>query len=199
MDSYTVIFQDFDSSILKTQEVRSGKPASPPEEPKRDGYIFAGWDKDFMVVTENMIVKAEYLRITNTKFRINTVTSHSGVDRVEVPICIVNNPGILGMRLSISYDETIMKLKECRSGIALSALTFIEPSVYTSGCNFLWYGSEIGEIVDGEMLILVFEIKDNVKEGKYPIKLKWSEKDVYDYNCDLIEPQVVEGAIEIIN
>ncbi|MDV0445440.1 hypothetical protein MmiAt1_10180 [Methanimicrococcus sp. At1] len=57
---YTVIFQDWDGTELKTETVASGENAEAPENPKRNGYTFTGWDKDFSSVFENLIITAEY-------------------------------------------------------------------------------------------------------------------------------------------
>ena len=77
-------------------------------------------------------------------------------------------------------------------------MTFQEPSKFASGCNFVWYGSETGEVVDGEMLILTFEIADNAKAKEYPITISWNDRDIYDSNCDMLNPKVVEGGITIV-
>lgn len=57
---YTVTFVDGQGKILKIQKVQSGKSATAPAAPKRSGYTFAGWDKDFSKVTANMTVTAKW-------------------------------------------------------------------------------------------------------------------------------------------
>ncbi|WP_409015525.1 Ig-like domain-containing protein [Anaerostipes caccae] len=56
----TVIFKDYDQSILEIQKVNYGEGAKAPEVPKRKGYTFKGWDKDFSKVTEEREVTARY-------------------------------------------------------------------------------------------------------------------------------------------
>lgn len=58
--SYTVIFEDWDGTPLKVQQVASGESAQAPAVSPREGYDFTGWNRDFSSVTENMIVKAQY-------------------------------------------------------------------------------------------------------------------------------------------
>ncbi len=55
---YTVQFTDGQGNLLETQTIASGKAATAPSVPTRDGYILSGWDKDISNVTGNMIVNA---------------------------------------------------------------------------------------------------------------------------------------------
>ena len=57
---YTVVFKDWDGTILDTQEVESGQAAIEPTNPSRDGYIFIGWDKECSNVLMDMIIYAQY-------------------------------------------------------------------------------------------------------------------------------------------
>ena len=57
---YTVIFQDWDGSILKNEQVEQGKSATAPADPVREGYTFVGWDKDFSNVQSDLTVTAQY-------------------------------------------------------------------------------------------------------------------------------------------
>ena len=64
-DKYTVTFQDWNGTVLDTQEVERGKPAKAPANPYREPengfiYTFDGWDKDFSYITENTVVTAKY-------------------------------------------------------------------------------------------------------------------------------------------
>jgi Leucine-rich repeat (LRR) protein len=57
---HTVVFQDYDGSILKTQTVSHGEDAAAPIDPVREGYTFKGWDTSFTNVMESFIVTALY-------------------------------------------------------------------------------------------------------------------------------------------
>lgn len=57
---YTVTFVDGQGKTLKTEKVESGKAATAPAAPKRSGYTFTGWDKDFSKVTADMTVTAQW-------------------------------------------------------------------------------------------------------------------------------------------
>ena len=58
--TYTVTFVDGQGKTLKTEKVESGKAATAPATPKRSGYTFTGWDKDFSKVTRDLTVTAKW-------------------------------------------------------------------------------------------------------------------------------------------
>lgn len=65
LEEYTVIFVDYDDSVIDTQVVIEGAAASAPSDPVREGdekyhYVFTGWDTPFIEVTEDLTVKAQY-------------------------------------------------------------------------------------------------------------------------------------------
>jgi hypothetical protein len=60
INTYTVIFQDYDGTELKSQTVEHGQDATAPDDPEREGYIFIGWDTEFDNVTKDLTVKAVY-------------------------------------------------------------------------------------------------------------------------------------------
>lgn len=59
---YSVIFNIEGGSILEAQSVSYLESATDPIVPNKAGYIFAGWDKDYSCVTENMVVTGKYLK-----------------------------------------------------------------------------------------------------------------------------------------
>jgi alpha-tubulin suppressor-like RCC1 family protein len=57
---YTVIFEDFDGSQLKTEIVDHGAAAPAPSDPERLGYTFTGWDAGFASITADVTITALY-------------------------------------------------------------------------------------------------------------------------------------------
>ena len=78
--SYTVIFRDYDGTVLKTQTVEKGKAASAPANPSREGFTFAGWDNAFHNVTADLVVTAMYKFVPSIAIVTYTVTflDHDG-------------------------------------------------------------------------------------------------------------------------
>ena len=60
LNEYEVTFVDWDGTILKTEHVLEGTSATAPENPSREWHTFTGWDKDFSIITTNLIVTAQY-------------------------------------------------------------------------------------------------------------------------------------------
>ncbi len=58
--THTVVFKDWDGTVIDTQTVNDGEAATAPESPTREGYTFAGWDTDFSNVTTDLEVTATY-------------------------------------------------------------------------------------------------------------------------------------------
>ncbi len=57
---YIVTFVDYDGRIISQQFVPQGGSASAPSNPYREGYLFAGWDKEFSNVTSDLTITAKY-------------------------------------------------------------------------------------------------------------------------------------------
>lgn len=72
--TYTVTFEDWDGTVLKTEEVEEGEDATPPEDPTRNYWVFTGWDGDYTNVTSDITVTATYLMVgdVNIDNRVNT-------------------------------------------------------------------------------------------------------------------------------
>lgn len=60
MVARTVTFVDWDETVIAEVIVADGDDATAPADPLRYGYNFAGWDKNFQSVTEDMTVTAKY-------------------------------------------------------------------------------------------------------------------------------------------
>lgn len=63
---WTVMFVDFDNTLLKIAKVEDGKAAEAPEAPARAGYTFTGWSQSFDNVTADLLVVAQYEKNAST-------------------------------------------------------------------------------------------------------------------------------------
>lgn len=57
---YTVTFEDDNGNAIKTQKVAKGGHALCPVPPTKEGYSFAGWDKDCYNIKADTVIKATY-------------------------------------------------------------------------------------------------------------------------------------------
>ena len=197
--TYTVVFRDYDGSVLKTETVAAGKSATAPATPDREGYVFSKWDKIFTNVTSDMTVTAQYTKITNPTFVVGNVSTSAG-QTITVPVSIVNNPGLLGIALKVNYDDSALTLKKCASGSAVSdVLTFTPPKNLVNGCKFGWDGNEISQdqVKDGQILLLTFEVNSSASAKTYPISVTYNSKDVFDNNINSVTVDVKNGGITV--
>ena len=67
-ESHTVTFIDWNGTILDTQTVAFGADATPPANPSRSGYVFAGWDTAFTGIIEDLTVTAVYHQLFTVTF-----------------------------------------------------------------------------------------------------------------------------------
>lgn len=182
--SYHVVFTDYNGDILKEETVTEGKNATPPENPSRKGYTFAGWDKAYDYVASDLIIKAKYVSKSIAPcFEGSNVTAKVGKENVRYAVNINNNPGILGMTLKVQYDEQALILQSATSGNAVSDILAFTPSkVLSSGCQFVYDGQDFNndQIKDGEVLVLIFDVKNSAKSGAYPITISYADGDIID-------------------
>ena len=75
LPTYTVTFKDYNGTVLKTVSVKEGKTAVAPSNPSRTGYEFTGWDKAITNVKSDLVVTAQYNRLTYTIKYVNTLSS----------------------------------------------------------------------------------------------------------------------------
>lgn len=68
--TYQVIFKDWDGTVLKTDYVEGGKSATPPANPRREGYIFTGWSGSYQQIRENLTLTAQYKREPDPKYKV---------------------------------------------------------------------------------------------------------------------------------
>ncbi len=77
INTYTVTFVNGLGTTLKTQKVDYGKNATPPANPTRTGYTFAGWSGSYTNVTSNRTITATW---TINKYYIDVNGSLDGSD-----------------------------------------------------------------------------------------------------------------------
>ena len=63
---YSVVFYDWDGSIISEQLVEHGNAAIAPADPTREGYNFIGWSIDFSNITSDCVIYAVYSPIAGS-------------------------------------------------------------------------------------------------------------------------------------
>jgi len=95
INQYTVTFYDWNDNFLKFETVDWHGAATAPSAPTREGYTFAGWDKAFNDVTDNLTVKAQYtvnhytvtfLDWDDSELKTETVDGTSAATAPDAPV-----------------------------------------------------------------------------------------------------------------
>lgn len=194
--SCTVTFKDYDGSVIKTENINYGESATAPDAPQRDGYIFLNWDKTFDNVTSDLVVTAQYTKITKPTVCIQSTQASAG-DTVEIPVKVYNNPGVNGMQLNVSYDSNLT-LANAENGTALSSLYFTPPGSYANPSKFLWDGISGNDTGNGVVLNLSFNIPVSAKSGEeYIINVEYPEGSIFDSDLNDVNFDIVNGSIKI--
>ena len=120
---------------------------------------------------------------------------------ITVPVIINNNSGILGAALTVEYDSSVMTLTSAQNGSAFSGvLTLTKSKTLDSGCRFLWDGIELekGQIKDGDILLLTFDIADNAEAGEYEIGISCDKGSFIKSDLKSVTPETKSGSITIV-
>jgi len=96
--AYHVTFVDFADRVLKEEDVLFEEAATAPADPTREGYTFAGWDKDFSSITAAITVKATY---TINTYMVTVVAENGSVTAKDAD----NNP--VDLSQEIEYGKVI--------------------------------------------------------------------------------------------
>lgn len=197
---HTVTFKGSNGSILKVQKIRHSFAASAPEAPALDGLKFSGWSTDFSNIMADTEIRAVYEADNKPTFTVDKVSAKAGEGSVTVAVRVKNNPGIIGMTLSVEYDEENLTLTDATNGEALKGiLNFTSANVLKSGCNFLWDGQDLvkSDIKNGSILYLTFDVSAKAESGSYPIKISYMSGNIIDIDLNPIEFEIEDGSINI--
>lgn len=125
--------------------------------------------------------------------------SASSGSTVSVDLLVVNNPGMAGAKITVSYAEELTLL-EAVSGEAFAALDYTRPGVFTSPCNFNW-DSENAEVnQDGTLLTLTFRVSpDAPANKKLDVNISYRYGDIYNRDLDSLKFDMVSGYVNVIN
>ena len=127
-----------------------------------------------------------------------TVSTESARAGEELTLCVAltDNPGILGLELTLTYDDSLLTLRKITAGEALSTLCLTEPSVLESGCRTVFDGVELTEsdVRDGNLLLLSFTVSGTAPPGEVPISLQCR---AYDGELCDIPLTLCNGAVTV--
>ena len=140
---------------------------------------------------------------TDTKtptLSVSNVSASAGENNVEVTVSVQNNPGILGMVLSVAYDESALTLTDASIGDAVKdTLNMTKPGEFKSQCRFVWDGEQIQkkDVHDGSIITLKFSVSKSAAAGRYPIDIFFNDGDIVDNDLKQLDFGVVNGSVTV--
>ena len=118
---------------------------------------------------------------------------------VDLNLVILENPGILGATITVSWDENLTLVADA-SGEAFNHMTYTSPSRYVaSGTNFVWFGNEVEEAIDGAILTLTFKVSETAQNNDIlPVRVSYTYGDIIDQNDNDVTLNITDGHIRVI-
>lgn len=118
VETFSVVFKDYDGKILSEEIVEKGNSAIPPESPIRDGYKFIGWNKNLDNIQNNMEVMACYEKIinkvltaqewlNNIKFGINYFNGINENNNNDVYFKWIKDQGFNAVEIGCRYPHLV--------------------------------------------------------------------------------------------
>ena len=164
MAPVTVVFKDYDETVLLTQQVDYGGGAVAPADPERRGYYFRYWDRPFDAVTEDLEIHPVYQIITYTvtfkDHNGNTIGSPQRVD-FGCPASAPDISSFTGPSANYAFVAWSVSAEAADSACDLNAVD----SNMTAQAVFKWADSEKPVVITS----LTAQYDPDETTGKYTI------------------------------
>ena len=126
-----------------------------------------------------------------------TVATIDGItgDSVIVPITLADNPGIMAVSISITYNSDALTYEGFDKGVVLNDYMVVDHP--TKKLIRLVSLCRSNTTNDGYFISFKFKIKDNAPMGLTPINIEYGSGDFCNKELDRIMPTIVKGGINI--
>lgn len=121
-------------------------------------------------------------------------------ESVDIVVSMKNNPGIVTMRLDVTFDDEVMELTNVLDHGLLPGKVHGNDKTAVPYCLFWDNGSSTEDfIVDGNLATLTFTLKSDVPDGKYPITISYDYEnfDIFNMSFEPISFNVDNGSITV--
>ena len=125
---------------------------------------------------------------------VDTVVAMAG-DVVIVPIRIENNPGMMAITVSITYDSDALVYEKYIRGYLKDYTVADHP-----GKNLIRFVNceNRNRYDNGIMISLQFRVKDSAALGLHPISIEYNLGDFCDYRLIRLTPVIIPGGVKVI-
>lgn len=123
-------------------------------------------------------------------------TSAATGDIVTIPISIEDNPGIMSITISITYDSNALKYIEHIPGRVVKDFENVVNHPQSNIIRFVCLEPSDRKKND-VIMSLRFKVKDDAEFGFSKIDIEYSKGDFCNWNLDKIMPTVTSGGVDI--
>ena len=115
-------------------------------------------------------------------------------ETVKVPISIANNPGIVTMRLKVSFNEAILRLVSMPDDSGILGTEFHRDTL-TSPYYLYWSNDYVDQdiIANGEIVTLSFELL--AETSGTPITVTYGYKDIFNVDNQIVDFDIINGSV----
>ncbi len=142
--------------------------------------------KTFTCTACNIIKTESIEKIPSPIITVENVSAYSG-EEITVPVKIEKNVGLLGLEISIDYDNEVLTMIEAKQGTGLGSMSLTKPPSMTENTLYFLWDKTDADYSNGEILLLKFKVADTAPTGDYPIEVKLVSACDQDVNSVAIE------------
>lgn len=154
VDTFAVRFLDYDGTVLNEQTVEYLSFAELPDEPKRDGYVFIGWENYVDGITSDCdfiakyVTEEEYTKVELSRSRLSMLTGTTTTISVNVMSAIDSAPELMwySSNSDIVTVDAYGNLKAVHSGTAIITVVALD-TFETDNCAVTVLGTPDAEIL----------------------------------------------------
>lgn len=118
-------------------------------------------------------------------------------EQVEITIEITSNPGIVGIKVPIEYDNTGLMLVGVNAGGIFGDLTY-SPSYEDRPYIIVGLGDMEDTKETGILATLVFEIREDALPGEYPVEIEMASNDAYNFSEEYVSFTSTNGRVLVV-
>ena len=138
-------------------------------------------------------------------FSVGSVKAKPG-DTIVIPVSVENNPGIISLKVAVSYDASVLELVSAESGdfvveeqedVTVGSPSFgpVENNPFTiSWVDALAPGNNTS---NGVVANLTFKVKEDAADGDTEISVSFNPNDVFDYNTENVAFVCKAGTVTV--
>lgn len=140
-------------------------------------------------------------------FAVGSAKAKPG-DTIVIPVSIENNPGIVSLKLAVSYDSAVLELVSAEAGdfvvaeqegVTVGSPSFgpIENNPFT--INWVDALSDANYVTNGVVANLTFKVKEDAAEGATEISVSYNPNDVFDTDYSNVSFECKAGSVTVLS